>query len=302
LLFFSFIVKRKVHFFVNMSQNLNAPDMNESNAQGSGPTLTDPDDKIQKSDSAYGRHLDGASKAVGGGPTLRNSAPRKTSTPPEHREDAHDLDNAETLRTSSTDGFSPKPQRTSKISTARTYMGLTPEAPIVDGHDVHHHLAWSSMRVVFREPFAEFFGTFVMILFGNGSVAQVLLSTGQATAPGGNGFGAYQSISWGWGLGVMLGIYVAGDSGGFLNPAVTFSFCLFRKLPWRRFPIYFVAQVLGAFCASGVVYANYINAVNQVNGVGVRTVPPEKGATAGKPLNIHSSCRPAERWLTITPS
>ena len=270
-----------------MSQNLNAPDKNESNAQGSGPTLTDPGDKIQKSDSAYEKHLEKASEAVGGGPTLRNSTPRKASTPPEHHEHAPDLDKAETLHASSTGGFSPKPQHTSRISTARTYMGLTADAPIVEGHEVHHHLAWSSTRVVFREPFAEFFGTFVMILFGNGSVAQVLLSTGQATAPGGNGFGAYQSISWGWGLGVMLGIYVAGDSGGFLNPAVTFSFCLFRKLPWRRWPIYFVAQLLGAFCASGVVYANYINAVNQVNGEGMRTVPPEKGATAGKPPDIY---------------
>lgn len=268
--------------------------MKESNAQGSGPTLTDPDDKIQKSESAYGRHLDKASKAVGGGPTLRNSAPQKASPRPEHHDDGHDLDNAETLRASSTDGFSPKPQRTSKISTVRTYMGLTPEAPIVEGHEVHHHLAWSSIRVVLREPFAEFFGTFVMILFGNGSVAQVLLSTGQATAPGGNGFGSYQSISWGWGLGVMLGIYVAGDSGGFLNPAVTLSFCLFRKLPWRRWPIYFVAQVLGAFCASGVVYANYINAINQMNGQGIRTVPPEKGATAGKSPHSPSSYDSAE--------
>jgi len=79
----------------------------------------------------------------------------------------------------------------------------------------------------------------------------------------------------------MLGIYVAGDSGGFLNPAVTFCFCLFRKLPWKRFPIYFLAQVLGAFCASGVVYANYISAIDQVEGHGIRTVPPSATATAG---------------------
>jgi aquaglyceroporin related protein, other eukaryote len=84
-----------------------------------------------------------------------------------------------------------------------------------------------------------------------------------------------------WGLGVMLGIYVAGDSGAFLNPAITFCFCLYRKLPWKRFPIYFIAQVLGAFCASGVVYANYISAIDHYAGHGVRTVPPEKTATAG---------------------
>jgi aquaglyceroporin related protein len=79
----------------------------------------------------------------------------------------------------------------------------------------------------------------------------------------------------------MLGIYVAGDSGGFLNPAVTFCFCLFRKLPWKRFPIYFLAQFLGGFVGSGVVYANYINAINQFEGHGVRTVPPAPTATAG---------------------
>jgi aquaglyceroporin related protein len=50
---------------------------------------------------------------------------------------------------------------------------------------------------VLREPFAEFWGVAIMVMFGNGSVAQVLLSTGQTTAPGGNGFGQYQSINWG---------------------------------------------------------------------------------------------------------
>jgi len=79
----------------------------------------------------------------------------------------------------------------------------------------------------------------------------------------------------------MLGIYVAGDSGGFLNPAITFCFCLFRKLPWRRWPIYALAQFLGGFCAAGVVYANYINPINQLEGHGIRTTPPSQTATAG---------------------
>jgi len=56
----------------------------------------------------------------------------------------------------------------------------------------------------------------------------------------------------------MLGIYVAGDSGAYLNPAVTLANCVYRGLPWRRFPLYLIAQILGAYCASGVVYANYI--------------------------------------------
>ena len=84
-----------------------------------------------------------------------------------------------------------------------------------------------------------------------------------------------------WGLGVMLGIYVAGDSGGFLNPAITFCFCFWRNLPWRRFPIYMFSQVLGAFLGSGVVYANYIAGIDALEGPGIRSVPPVKTATAG---------------------
>jgi len=77
----------------------------------------------------------------------------------------------------------------------------------------------------------------------------------------------------------MLGIYVAGDSGAYLNPAITFSNCLFRKLPWRRFPVYFMAQMLGGFVGSGIVYANYISAIDYFEG-GLRTVPPAEKATA----------------------
>ncbi|MCJ1414669.1 hypothetical protein MMC32_000996 [Xylographa parallela] len=174
-------------------------------------------------------------------------------------------------------------EKPSQLEHVRTALGLHPHPPVSDDHlqQEHHQLLWSQTRLALREFFAEFFGTFVMVMFGNGSVAQVLLSSGEASAPGGNGYGAYQSISWGWGIGVMLGVYVAGDSGGYLNPAVTFSNCLFRRLPWRRFPIFFLAQFLGGFCAAGVVYANYIAAIDNREGDGVRTVPPSKTATAG---------------------
>jgi aquaglyceroporin related protein len=79
----------------------------------------------------------------------------------------------------------------------------------------------------------------------------------------------------------MLGIYVAGDSGAYLNPAITLSNCLYRQLPWRRFPIYLIAQLLGGFVGSGIVYANYISAIDWFEGHGKRTVPPAPRATAG---------------------
>lgn len=63
-----------------------------------------------------------------------------------------------------------------------------------DGNDdaeSNPDLAWSKIRRAIREPLAEFFGVFIMILFGDGVVAQVVLSNGAK--------GSYQSISWGWG-------------------------------------------------------------------------------------------------------
>jgi aquaglyceroporin related protein, other eukaryote len=65
------------------------------------------------------------------------------------------------------------------------------------------------------------------------------------------------------------------------SPAITLTNCVLRKLPWRRFPIYLLAQFLGGFIAAGVVYANYINEINAVEGYGIRTVPPSPTATAG---------------------
>lgn len=56
-------------------------------------------------------------------------------------------------------------------------------------------LRWYEYRTYGREAFSEFFGTMILILFGDGVVAQVLLSHGQK--------GDYQSISWGWGYDII---------------------------------------------------------------------------------------------------
>ncbi|KIX03909.1 uncharacterized protein Z518_07462 [Rhinocladiella mackenziei CBS 650.93] len=129
-------------------------------------------------------------------------------------------------------------------------------------------LAWSRIRHFLREPLSEFFGVFILILFGDGVVAQVVLSGGTK--------GDYQSISWGWGLGVMLGVYASGISGAHLNPAVTFANCVFRRFPWRKFPAYMLAQVLGAMTAAAVVYANYKSAIDVFEGgANIRTVGGE---------------------------
>ena len=85
------------------------------------------------------------------------------------------------------------------------------------------------------------------------------------------------------GIGVMLGVYASGISGAHINPAVTFANCLYRKFPWRKFPVYMLAQVLGAMCAAAVVYGNYKSAIDTFEGgAGIRTVPGySENASAG---------------------
>ena len=59
-----------------------------------------------------------------------------------------------------------------------------------------------------------------------------------------------------------------------INPAVTFANCIFRRFPWRKFPVYMLAQTLGAMCAAAVVYGNYKSAIDTYEGgAGIRTVP-----------------------------
>jgi aquaglyceroporin related protein len=71
----------------------------------------------------------------------------------------------------------------------------------------------------------------------------------------------------------MLGVYVAGKTGGHLNPAVTFCNCLFRGHPWRKFPIFMAGQILGAMAGAFVVYGNYRYAIDEFEGgSGVRTM------------------------------
>lgn len=81
----------------------------------------------------------------------------------------------------------------------------------------------------------------------------------------------------------MLGVYVSGSSGAHINPAVTFANCIYRGFPWRKFPIYMLAQLLGAICGAAIVYGNYKSAIDVYEGgPHLRTVPGySTTATAG---------------------
>jgi MIP family channel proteins len=123
-----------------------------------------------------------------------------------------------------------------------------------------------------REALAEFFGTFVLIVFGVGVVAQVVI--------GGGAKGEYLSINLGWGLAVTMAVYVAGGvSGAHLNPAVTLALAAWRGFPWAKVLPYVVAQTAGAFVASAVVYVTYHEALNHFDS-GIRQIAGPLG-TAG---------------------
>ena len=99
----------------------------------------------------------------------------------------------------------------------------------------------------------ELFGTFLLVLLGNGVVANVLLKNTK-----GNGSG-WIAISAGWGFAVMIGALCSSVLGGAaqLNPAVTIANVIgtswFHDHGWLALPVILSAQFIGAFLAQIVV-------------------------------------------------
>jgi glycerol uptake facilitator protein len=102
-------------------------------------------------------------------------------------------------------------------------------------------------------PFlAEFIGTALMILLGNGVVANVVL-----TGTKGNG-GGWIVITTAWALAVFVAVVVAAPySGAHLNPAVTIALAISGKFDWAQVPIYMLAQMLGAMLGAFLVWIKY---------------------------------------------
>ena len=100
--------------------------------------------------------------------------------------------------------------------------------------------------------FAEFFGTAMIIVFGGGVVANVLLDK----TKGKNG--GWMVITSGWAAGVFTGVLIAAPvSGAHLNPAVTLALVLAGKFSVSLMPIYVCAQLLGAMFGSFLVWIAY---------------------------------------------
>jgi glycerol uptake facilitator protein len=108
-------------------------------------------------------------------------------------------------------------------------------------------------------PFvAEFLGTAIVIVIGNGVVANVVLPK----TKGNNG--GLISIVLGWMIAVFVGVYMTADSSGaHLNPAVTFALAAAGKFDWSMVPMYILAQMLGAMLGAFIVWMIYKDHINE---------------------------------------
>jgi glycerol uptake facilitator protein len=98
----------------------------------------------------------------------------------------------------------------------------------------------------------EVFGTFILILLGDGVVAHLV------TATRGAGYD-WNTITLGWAFAVVVAVYtVAGVSGAHLNPAVTIALAVKRGFPWGKVIPYIIAQVVGCFLGALGVYLCYM--------------------------------------------
>jgi len=116
-----------------------------------------------------------------------------------------------------------------------------------------------SRKKMFQNFFAELLGTFILVLMGDGAIAQHVLSKGAR--------GDFGNVSLGYGLALMIGITVSGGvSGGHLNPAVSLAMWVLGKMSRRGLIIYWAAQYIGAILASGVLLSVYSDAVHEFEG------------------------------------
>jgi len=103
-------------------------------------------------------------------------------------------------------------------------------------------------------PFvAEFVGTMLLVLLGDGVVANVVLTRSKGQNSG------WIVITTGWGLAVTVAVYSVGIvSGGHLNPAVTLGLASIGQFAWVKVPGYIVAQVAGGFAGAVLVWLAYL--------------------------------------------
>ena len=99
---------------------------------------------------------------------------------------------------------------------------------------------------------AELMGTMILVILGDGVVANVLLSRSKGEG------GGWMVIATGWGLAVAVAVYAVGSvSGAHINPAVTIGLASIGRFAWSAVPVYVAGQFVGAILGGVVVWLAY---------------------------------------------
>src|SRR4051812_41515056 len=110
----------------------------------------------------------------------------------------------------------------------------------------------NDLQVDMKLYFVEFVGTALLVLLGNGVVANVVLPKTK-----GNGSG-WIVITFGWGMAVFVAVWCVGPiSGAHLNPAVTVGLAIAEKFPASQVPGFIAAQLLGGAVGGALVFLIY---------------------------------------------
>lgn len=135
-----------------------------------------------------------------------------------------------------------------------------------------------------NEYLGEFVGTMILILLGDGVVANVVLSKTKGQGAG------WIVITAGWGFAVMNGVaaaILAGSPYAHINPAVTIALASIGKLDWSLVPGLIVAQILGAFVGAVLVFLAYYSHFKETAEPGLKLAVFSTGpAIRNLPLNF----------------
>jgi len=135
-------------------------------------------------------------------------------------------------------------------------------------------------------PFlAELIGTAILIILGNGVVANVVLNRTKGNNAG------WLVINWGWGMAVFVGVWVAASSGAHLNPAVTIAMAVAHKFNapefpnWGAVPVYIAGQMIGAFIGACLVFVTYRDHFNATEDAGAKLACFATGPAIRNPVS-----------------
>lgn len=101
-----------------------------------------------------------------------------------------------------------------------------------------------------KEMLSEFMGTMILIIFGAGCVAMKVCFGDALTI-------TWDTITFGWGLGVLFGVLASLRSGAHINPAVSLALAVTGRFPWSKVLPYALAQTAGGFVGAAIVFLDF---------------------------------------------